>query len=105
MLEEKIAALTEAVEALTRIMSLAHASPSTTSHVDGASEAPVAATDAAGEEPSEQDVKDLTLAMSRAGHKNAIRDKLMSFDARKLSDLTSPQTAEFFAWLHTLQEG
>ena len=106
MLEQKIEDLTRAVEALTAAiaaMSLAPAA-ATPAPKPIAVEEPAAPSDeaAAPSAPSEQDLKDLTLAKSRDGHKDAIRDKLNSFGAKKLGDLKSAQAAEFYDWLKTL---
>lgn len=105
MLEQKIEDLTRAVEALTAAiaaMSLAPASTPAPNPI--AVEEPAAPVDeaAAPSAASEQDLKDLTLAKSRDGHKDAIRDKLNSFGAKKLGDLKSAQAAEFYDWLKTL---
>lgn len=107
MLEQKIEDLTRAVEALTAAiaaMSFAPADATTPAPKPIAVEEPAAPVDeaAAPSAPSEQDLKDLTLAKSRDGHKDAIRDKLNSFGAKKLGDLKSAQAAEFYDWLKTL---
>lgn len=105
MLEQKIEDLTRAVEALTAaIAAMSLAPASTPAPKPIAVEEPAAPADeaAAPSAPSEQDLKDLTLAKSRDGHKDAIRDKLNSFGAKKLGDLKSAQAAAFYDWLKTL---
>ena len=106
MLEQKIEDLTRAVEALTAAiaaMSLAPAAEASAPKPIAVEEQQAPAHEAAAPSaPSEQDLKDLTLAKSRDGHKDAIRDKLNSFGAKKLSDLKSAQAAEFYDWLKTL---
>lgn len=108
MLEQKIEELTAAIKALTAAM--AYAQPQTTS-------APVVAADEAKVDapapktetpvatgPSEQDVKDLTLARSREGHKDAIREKLASLGAKKIGDLSAADTSVFYDWIKSLGE-
>lgn len=103
MLEQKIEALTAAVEALTAALL---AAPSNTTITAQPEEAKVQITEisepttASG--PSDQDVKDLTLARSREGHKDAIRDELSALGAKKIGDLKGPQIAAFYDWLKTL---
>ena len=107
MLEQKIEALTAAVEALTAALLAAPtnaSAPAPAQHEDvkvqitEISEPEVAA--AAG--PSDQDLKDLTLARSREGHKDAIRDELSALGAKKIGDLKGAQIATFYNWLKTL---
>lgn len=52
--------------------------------------------------PDEQMVKDRTLAMSRAGHKDAIRAKLDEIGVQRIGQLTKEQGATFYAWLGAL---
>jgi hypothetical protein len=104
MLEQKIEALTAAVEALTAVI--------LSSQVDVAGakqlkeievqKTVISEPDPAPTGPSEQDVKDLTLARSREGHKDAIRDKLSEFGAKKIGDLKGSQQTEFYNWLTAL---
>lgn len=105
MLEQKIEDLTRAVEALTAAiaaMSLAPAEATAPVPIAVEEQHAPAHEASAPSAPSEQDLKDLTLAKSRDGHKDAIRDKLNSFGAKKLGDLKSAQAAEFYDWLKTL---
>jgi hypothetical protein len=104
MLEQKIEALTAAVEALTAAIK---ANPSHAAvraeevkvQISDVSE-PTSAPAPTG--PTEQDVKDLTLSKSREGHKDAIRDKLAGFGAKKIGDLKGAQSTQFYDWLQTL---
>ena len=103
MLEQKIEALTAAVEALTAALLAAPGNTTTTAQpeevkvqITSVSE-PVAAPG-----PSDQDVKDLTLARSREGHKDAIRDELSALGAKKIGDLKGPQVPAFYDWLKKL---
>ena len=103
MLEQKIEALTAAVEALTAALLGAPANAPAQHEevkvqITEISEPEVAA--AAG--PSDQDLKDLTLARSREGHKDAIRDELSALGAKKIGDLKGAQIATFYNWLKTL---
>lgn len=103
MLEEKIAALTAAVEALTAQLAATSAArpPKQASDVEPAPAAKQQKeTGSSG--PSEQDLKDLTLAMSRAGHKDAIREKLTEIGVTRIGQLSSAQAAEFYDWLGAL---
>jgi hypothetical protein len=111
MLEQKLDALTAAIEALTAALTAKSASspapapaPETkveeTKAPETKTEAPPAPPAQTG--PTEQDVKDLTLARSREGHKDAIRDWLANAGAKKISDLKGAQTTEFYDWLKTL---
>ena len=108
MLEQKIEALTAAVEALTAALLAAPANASASTpaqheevkvQITEISE-PETAPAAAG--PSDQDLKDLTLARSREGHKDAIRDELSALGAKKIGDLKGAQIATFYNWLKTL---
>lgn len=103
MLEEKIAALTVAVEALTAQLAATPATPPV-AQVSDAEPVPAAKEQKEAEVsgPSEQDLKDRTLAMSRAGHKDAIRGKLTSFGVTRIGQLDSAQAAEFYDWLGKL---
>ena len=103
MLEQKIEALTAAVEALTAALLAAPANTAPPTQPEevkvqiNAISEPVAA---AG--PSDQDVKDLTLSRSREGHKDAIRDELSALGAKKIGDLKGPQILAFYEWLKKL---
>lgn len=106
MLEQKIEALTRAVEALAEAIT---AAPAPTPAPRSEDVSPLAAgvasqTDqptAAGVD--EQSVKDLTLEMSRAGHRDAIRDKLSEFGVKKITDLETEDAAAYYAWLLNLK--
>jgi hypothetical protein len=111
MLEQKLDALTAAIEALTAALmakSVPASAPTTASETkveetkapETKVEAPPAPPAQTG--PTEQDVKDLTLARSREGHKDAIRDWLSDAGAKKIGDLKGAQTTEFYDWLKTL---
>lgn len=108
MLEQKIEDLTRAVETLTATLAAMSLAPAAAATAPVAKVAPAQEQPATTDEtpapsgPSEQDLKDLTLSKSRDGHKDAIRDKLTSFGAKKLGDLKSVQAAEFYDWLKTL---
>ena len=106
MLEQKIEALTAAVEALTAAIkanpshAVVRAEEVKVQISDVSEPAPTSAPAPTG--PTEQDVKDLTLSKSREGHKDAIRDKLAGFGAKKIGDLKGAQSTEFYDWLQTL---
>lgn len=114
MLEHKLEALTAAIEALTAALLAVPASApkqETVQKVQVAA-APETKTEAPPEPkpaptpstgPTEQDVKDLTLARSREGHKDAIREKLSEFGAKKIGDLKGSQPTEFYDWLKSLE--
>jgi hypothetical protein len=104
MLEQKIEALTAAVEALTAALLASQV------NVEGASQSEeikvqktvISEPDPAPTGPSDQDVKDLTLARSREGHKDAIREALDTLGAKKIGDLKGGQVVEFYNWLTKL---
>ena len=113
MLEHKLEALTAAIEALTAALLAVPASAPKQETVQKVqvTEAHEAKTEAPPEPkpapapstgPTEQDVKDLTLSRSREGHKDAIREKLSEFGAKKIGDLKGSQPTEFYDWLKTL---
>jgi hypothetical protein len=114
MLEQKLDALTAAIEALTAaLLSFPVEAPKQVEQIKAPetkveeTEAPETKTEAppappAQTGPTEQDVKDLTLARSREGHKDAIRDWLADAGAKKIGDLKGAQTTEFYDWLKTL---
>jgi len=113
MLEQKLDALTAAIEALTAAL-MAKSAPASAPAPTTAPETKVEETKApetkvetppappAQTGPTDQDVKDLTLARSREGHKDAIRDRLAEAGAKKIGDLKGAQTTEFYDWLKTL---
>lgn len=107
MIEQKIDALTAAIVALTEAL-LRNPPAQGAEQVKAAGvDAPepivtAPADDVQHSGPSEQDVKDLTLARSREGHKDAIRDKLAGFGAKKIGDLKGGQVSEFYDWLKNL---
>jgi hypothetical protein len=104
MLEQKIEALTAAVEALTAAIKAnpSHAAVRAEEVKVQISDVSEPAPAPAPTGPTEQDVKDLTLSKSREGHKDAIRDKLAGFGAKKIGDLKGAQSTEFYNWLQTL---
>lgn len=103
MLEEKISALTVAVEALTAQLAAASVARPV-AQVSDAEPVPAAKEqeEAGPSGPSEQDLKNRTLAMSRAGHKDAIRGKLTEIGVTRIGQLDSAQAAEFYDWLGEL---
>jgi hypothetical protein len=113
MLEQKLDALTAAIEALTAAL-MANSAPAPTPAPVTAPETKVEETKApetkveappappAQTGPTEQDIKDLTLTRSREGHKDAIRDWLADAGAKKIGDLKGAQTTEFYDWLKAL---
>ena len=104
MLEQKIEDLTRAVEALTQAMSSAPAAskvfePDELVPVQGEPLPSAPAQEVIGE----QAVKDLTLELSRAGHRDAIRDKLSEFGVKKITDLKTDDASAYYAWLLNLK--
>ena len=103
MLEQKIEALTAAVEALTAALLGASANTAAPAQPEAVKVQITAISEPAPPAgPSDQDVKDLTLARSREGHKDAIRDELSALGAKKIGDLKGAQIAAFYDWLKTL---
>jgi hypothetical protein len=104
MLEQKIEELTAAIKALTAVITQTQDNPAQTAVADVVkTNAPAPKIDAPTlQGPSEQDVKDLTLARSREGHKDAIREKLASFEAKKIGDLSASDTSVFYDWIKSL---
>ena len=104
MLEQKIEDLTRAVEALTQAMTSA---PVASKVFEPDELTPVQneplPSDPAQEVVGEQAVKDLTLEMSRAGHRDAIRDKLSEFGVKKITDLETDDASAYYAWLLNLK--
>jgi cell division septum initiation protein DivIVA len=107
MLEQKIEALTRAIEALTEVISatLAAAPAVSDNAAPAATEQQQPITDAtpAPAAADEQSIKDLTLEMSRAGHRDAIRDKLSEFGVKKITDLKGDDAAAYYDWLLSLK--
>ena len=104
MLEQKIEDLTRAVEALTQAMTSAPAA----SKVFEPDELTPVQSEPLPNAPAQkvvddQSVKDLTLEMSRAGHRDAIRDKLSGFGVKKITDLKGDDATAYYAWLLNLK--
>lgn len=101
MLEQKIEELTRAIEALTAKLE---------KNPVASESAPEPAAPAPEPVPVPQDendisfemLKDATLKASRAGHKDAVRDKLAEMNVPKIQDLAPEQTIAFYNWLNTL---
>jgi len=103
MLEQKIETLTAAVEALTAALLTAPVNTTTSAQAEEIKVQITAISEpAAAAGPSDQDVKDLTLARSREGHKDAIRDELSALGAKKIGDLKGAQVPAFYDWLKKL---
>ena len=104
MLEQKIEDLTRAVEALTQAMTSA---PATSKVFEPDELTPVQSEPLpsvlAQKVVDEQAVKDLTLELSRAGHRDAIRDKLSEFGVKKITDLETDDAFAYYAWLLNLK--
>lgn len=107
MLEQKIEALTRAIEALTEVISAtpaaAPAVPDDAAPVDAEQTQPTTNAPPAPAAVDEQSIKDLTLEMSRAGHRDAIRDKLSEFGVKKITDLKGDDAAAYYDWLLALK--
>lgn len=98
MLEQKIEALTRAVEALTQAITsgaVKATEPAQTPKPEPQSHTPAVAF-------ADQSLKDVTLAKSREGHRDAIRNKLNDMGVKKLQDLAQDQAAEFYQWVIAL---
>lgn len=104
MLEQKIEALTAAVEALTAALLAGRVDMAGASQPEEikVQKTVISEPEPAPTGPSDQDVKDLTLARSREGHKDAIRDMLDTLGAKKIGDLKGGQVVEFYNWLTAL---
>jgi len=99
MLEQKIAELTAAIEALTATLIAQGATPASSMPVADV-EAQAPETDASSEmDPSPQDLKDATLKAARAGNKDAIRDKLAEMGVSKIQDLQGSDVGAFYKWV------
>lgn len=105
MLEQKIEALTAAVEALTAALLASQVDVAGASQPEEikVQKTVISEPAPAPNGPSDQDVKDLTLARSREGHKDAIRDMLDTLGAKKIGDLKGAQVVEFYNWLTALE--
>lgn len=106
MLEQKIEALTRAVEALTEAIKTASIPtpaphPEDVSPSDAGLPSQTDQTTAVGVD--EQSIKDLTLEMSRSGHRDAIREKLSGFGVKKITDLKGDDATAYYDWLLTLK--
>lgn len=99
MLEQKIEELTRAIEALTaKLEKNPVASEPAPEH---AAPEPVPVPQDENDISFEM-LKDATLKASRAGHKDAVRDKLAEMNVPKIQDLSPEQTIVFYNWLNTL---
>ena len=102
MLEQKIEELTRAIEALTaKLEKNPVASEPTPEPAAPAPEPVPVAHDE--DDISFEMLKDATLKASRAGHKDAVRDKLAEMNVPKIQDLSPEQTIAFYNWLNTLE--
>jgi len=105
MLEQKIAALTDAVEKLTAVI---EAQSNTPTLNDDASTLTPTLTPKPGDQtltqetPTAQDLKDATLKAARSGHKDAIREKLAGFGVSKIQDLSDADATTFYGWVTSL---
>lgn len=102
MLEQKIEILTKAIEALTAALQENHPAAAPQPKIVEESAPPIETRKPAPTAISEQDLKDLTLVKSRAGHKDVIRTKLDALNAKKITDLKADDAAAFYDWLVTL---
>lgn len=101
MLEQKIAALTDAVEKLTAVIEAQSNTP--TSNDDASTLTPKPADQTLTQEtPNAQDLKDATLKAARSGHKDAIREKLTGFGVSKIQDLSDADATTFYGWVTSL---
>jgi hypothetical protein len=105
MLESEIVKLRQAIEALTATLATQAPTPIVADAEKQDHPAPEAKDEQAPEKqdaPTAQDIKDATLAASRSGHKDAIREKLSVLGVAKIQDLTADQGQVFFDWLQGL---
>lgn len=102
MLEQKIEELTRAIEALTAKLEKnpVASEPAPEPAAPAPAPAPVAQDE---NDISFEMLKDATLKASRAGHKDAVRDKLAEMNVPKIQDLAPEQTIVFYNWLNTLE--
>lgn len=102
MLEQKIEELTRAIEALTA--KLEKNPVASEPALEPTAPEPTPASVAQDENDiSFEMLKDATLKASRAGHKDAVRDKLAEMNVPKIQDLAPEQTIVFYNWLNTLE--
>ena len=98
MLEQKIEELTRAIEALTA--KLEKNPVASEPAPEPAAPVPVPMPVAQDENDiSFEMLKDATLKASRAGHKDAVRDKLAEMNVPKIQDLSPEQTIVFYNWV------
>lgn len=102
MLEQKIEALTRAVEALTLAMTTDATAKADVVKMADPTPEPAPQDIAPAPEFDNQALKDVTLAKSREGHREAIRNKLDDMGVKKLQDLAQDQAAEFYQWVIAL---
>lgn len=100
MLEQKIEELTRAIEALTAKLEKnpveSEPAPEPAAPEPEPEPVPVAQDE---NDISFEMLKDATLKASRAGHKDAVRDKLTDLGASKLQDLSPEQSVVFYNWV------
>jgi len=105
MLETEIKKLREAVEKLTEAMQAQGAAPQPREIVDALTDTVNAADVVPEEKPnaiSPRALKDITLEKARAGHSEAIRERLNDFGVKKIHDL-GENTDEFYKWVIALE--
>ena len=100
MLEQKIEELTRAIEALTAKLEknpvASEPAPEPAAPAPEPEPEPVAQDE---DDISFEMLKDATLKASRAGHKDAVRDKLAEMNVPKIQDLSPEQTIVFYNWV------
>jgi cell division septum initiation protein DivIVA len=101
MLEQKIEELTRAIEALTAKL---EKKPVASEHEPAPEPVPAPEPEPEPVAQDENDIsfemlKDATLKASRAGHKDAVRDKLAEMNVPKIQDLAPEQTIVFYNWV------
>lgn len=112
MLETEIVKLREAIEALTAALGNTNVQTPTNEisledkPVEKQAEKPVepAPSENSSDAVSEQDIKDATLSASRAGHKDAIREKLSELGVSKIQELKGDTAATFYDWVKGLTQ-
>ncbi|MCP3654326.1 MAG: hypothetical protein GY766_05440 [Herbaspirillum sp.] len=102
MLEQKIAELTKAVEALTATIAAQGVAVDPDAPTEPKADTPTETEADTPSAPSAQDLKDATLKAARSGHKDAIRDKLSSFGVTKIQDLDAGNAVAFYGWVTSL---